>query len=122
MSFSMAKRTKENVLGKSDHRYRKWPPPVRVDGSRLTLRLRVQPGAHATGWAGRHGGTLRLRVAARAIDGQANAACVEFLARMARVARSAVVLVQGSRSRDKLFRIDGVSPEAAQALLEACST
>lgn len=118
----MSKRTKESELGKSDERSRGTPQPVRFEGDRLTVRLRVQPGARDTRWAGRYGAALRLRVSARAVDGQANAACVEFLARAAQVGRSAVVLIQGSRSRDKLFRIDGVSREAAQALLEACST
>ncbi len=96
--------------------------PVRVEAGQVTLRIHVQPGARNTGWAGRHGESLKLRVAARAVDGQANAACVAFLAEAAGVARSAVVLVQGDRSREKLFRIEGVSPQGAQALLEACGS
>lgn len=128
----MPKRTKESALAKNDRSSRtpappvapesSLPAPVRVEGGRLTVRLHVQPGARHTGWAGRYGEAVRLRVAARALDGKANAACVEFLAAEAGVARSAVMLVHGAHSREKLFRIEGVSPRAAQALLEACTT
>lgn len=94
--------------------------PVRVMGDRLTLSLHVQPGARTTEWAGLHGDAVRLRVAARAVDGQANLACIAFIAESAGVPRTAVALVHGARSRGKLFRIDGISPGRVQMLLEAC--
>lgn len=94
--------------------------PVHVTGDRLTLSLHVQPGARTTEWAGRHGDAVRLRVAARAVDGQANQACIEFIAESAGVPRSAVAIVHGERSRGKVFRIDGISPGRVQMLLEAC--
>jgi len=94
--------------------------PVRVTGDCLTLSLHVQPGARTTEWAGRHGEAVRLRVAARAVDGKANRACVDFIAECAGVAPSAVTLVGGERSRGKRFRIDGISPARVQMLLEAC--
>lgn len=98
------------------------PAPYRLDGNRLTLRIHVQPGARQTGWAGRHGEAFRLRISARAVEGQANDACVAFLAAAAGVPRSAVSLVHGARSREKLFRIEGASPEQVQLLLEACNS
>ncbi len=98
------------------------PAPYRLEGNRLTLRIHAQPGARRTGWAGRHGEAFRLRISARAMDGQANAACVAFLAESAGVPRSAVFLVHGARSREKLFRIEGASSERVQLLLEACNS
>jgi hypothetical protein len=97
------------------------PGPFRLDKKRLMLRVHVQPGARQTGWAGRHGEAFRLRISARAVDGQANAACVAFLAAAAGVSRARVILVHGARSREKLFRIEGASPARVQSLLEACS-
>jgi uncharacterized protein (TIGR00251 family) len=94
-------------------------PPLRLEGERLTLRVHVQPGARRAGWAGRHGDAFKLRVAARAVDGQANAACIEFLSGSTGVPRSAITLVHGERSRDKLFRIDGVGAAQFHALMEA---
>ena len=44
------------------------------------LDLHVQPGASRSEFAGRHGERIKLRLAAPAADGKANAALVEFLA------------------------------------------
>lgn len=85
--------------------------PATFAGGVLTLRLHVQPGAGRTAWAGLHGGALKLRLAAPAVDGKANAACVAFLADAAQVPRRAVEITHGLRSRDKVARLKGVSPE-----------
>jgi uncharacterized protein len=75
----------------------------------LTVALHVQPGAARSGWAGSHGAALKLRLAAPASEGRANRACVDFLAAAAGVPRSAVQIVRGERSRDKLVRIAPLS-------------
>lgn len=86
--------------------------PVRFVQGVLTLRLHVQPGARQTGWAGRHGEhALRLRLAAPAVDGRANAACIEFLAQAADVPRRDVAITHGQMSREKVVRITGIRPE-----------
>jgi uncharacterized protein (TIGR00251 family) len=107
---------KANGSGKSEQA----AGPLRIAGDRLTLNLHVQPGARTTAWAGRHGDALKLRIAARAVDGLANQACVAFLAESTGVSRAAVALVHGEKSRSKLFRIDGVAPDRIQTLIEAC--
>jgi len=112
--------TKGSGLARSDPRAADLGPPARLEHGRLVLKVHVKPGARQTGWAGRHGNAFRLRISARAVDGEANAACIAFLAAAAGVPRAAVVLVHGVRSRDKLFRIEGVSPQRARPLLEAC--
>lgn len=96
-------------------------PGVRYEQRVLTLALRVQPGARQSGWAGTYGERLRLRISARAVDGQANKACVRFLAQSAGVAAGAVTILQGLSSRDKLVRVEGVTPEHYQALCAAWS-
>lgn len=82
------------------------PSPYRYADGVLTLLLHVQPGAARSGWAGRHGpSALKLRLAAPAVEGRANAACVAFLAKAAGVPRSAVRIVRGERARDKRVEI-----------------
>ncbi len=108
-------------LAKNNPRVADVPAPVRLEQGRLVLKIHVQPGARQTCWAGRHGDALRLRISARAADGAANAACIAFLAAAAGVSRAAVLLLHGVRSRDKLFRIEGVSPQRVRSLIEACS-
>ena len=91
-------------------------PPLRVRDGRVTLILRVQPGAARTEWNGIHDGSaLKLRLAAPAVDGKANRACVRFLAREFGVAASRVSLVRGPRARTKTVTIDNVHPERWEA-------
>jgi uncharacterized protein (TIGR00251 family) len=65
------------------------------------LELHVQPGARRTGAAGLHGGRLKVRVAARAAEGAANEALLEFLAEALEVPRRDVTIEAGLRSRVK---------------------
>ncbi|MCO5316978.1 MAG: DUF167 domain-containing protein [Microthrixaceae bacterium] len=73
------------------------------------LRIRVQPSAGRSKVVGEHGGALKVRVAAPANEGKANAELVRFLAKHLGVSRSSVELVSGERSRDKAVavRCDG---------------
>jgi uncharacterized protein (TIGR00251 family) len=74
--------------------------------TRRVLELHVQPGARRTEFAGEHGGRMKLRLAARATDGAANAALIEFLAEHFGVPRRNVIIEQGIRSRRKRVSIE----------------
>ena len=86
------------------------------DGDRLVLELRVQPGAARTGVAGLHGGCLKIRLAARAVDGAANDCLVEFLAKALGAARRDVTIDAGLASRSKRVSVRGAK-RAPEALL-----
>lgn len=79
---------------------------VAADGS-ITLMIHVQPGARRTGVAGIHGDSLKIRLAAPAIEGRANDALVAFLAASFGVPRRNVVLIRGETGRAKTVRIAG---------------
>ena len=53
-----------------------------------------------------HGDRLKVRLAARAVDGKANEALIEFLAAHFKVAKSRVRIASGVRSRQKRVVID----------------
>ena len=92
--------------------------PWRYDGGELMLTLRIQAGAERTEMAGRYGETaLRLRLAAPAREGQANKACVRFLAKALGVPARAVTILHGESSRDKVLRITEVSQHRCKLLL-----
>jgi len=76
-----------------------------VKGGTLVLELHVQPGASRTEMAGMHGERLKIRLAARAVDGRANAALVEFLAGQYGVPRANVSIEAGLKSRQKRVAI-----------------
>ena len=69
------------------------------------LELHVQPGASRTEIAGLHGERLKIRLAARAVDGRANAALIDFLAAQYGVPRSSVSIEAGLKSRQKRVAI-----------------
>lgn len=88
----------------------------RVRGDRLVLELHVQPGARRTEVAGSHGDRLKLRVAARAVEGEANAALVEFLAERLGAAKRDIVIESGTAARAKRVSVRGAA-RGAEALL-----
>jgi hypothetical protein len=74
----------------------------------LILDLHVQPGARVSEFAGQHGERIKVRLAARAVDGKANEALIEFLAAHYGVARRDVRIVAGLKSRRKRVEISGL--------------
>jgi uncharacterized protein (TIGR00251 family) len=70
------------------------------------LIVHAQPGASRNEVAGEHGDALKVRIAARAVEGAANAALVEFIAQIAGLPKSRVRLLRGDKSRRKTFWLD----------------
>ena len=83
----------------------------------VVLALHIQPGAKRTEVCGLHGDALKIRLAAPPVDGKANEALVEFVARALGVAKSDVELISGHASRAKRVRVAGVDAVRASALL-----
>ncbi len=77
-----------------------------VRGSGVLLRLSVVPNAKRTGVDGLHDGALRIRLNAPPIDGRANEALVEWLAKSLGVPRRSVELLRGETGRRKQVAID----------------
>jgi uncharacterized protein (TIGR00251 family) len=76
-------------------------------GDALRLRIRAQPRASRTEVAGEHGDALKIRLAAPPVDGDAHRELIRFIARAVRVPASAVRVVSGDSSRNKLLEIEG---------------
>ena len=72
----------------------------------LTLQLHVQPGAKKTVAAGKHGASIKIRLAAPPVEGKANAALLRFLAEAFAVPPRQVTLLRGEKSREKVVRIE----------------
>lgn len=85
-----------------------------------TLKVRVVPRASKTGFAGRSGDAVRVRLTAPPVEGAANAALVEYLARAVGVRRSEVSIVSGEKGRDKVVAFSSLdSGELADRLAKA---
>jgi uncharacterized protein (TIGR00251 family) len=84
------------------------------DGAAV-VRVHVQPGAGRSAVVGRHGTSLKIRVAAPPVGGKANDAAAEVLAETFGVKHKDVELVSGERSRLKRFRVRGLDAEEVDA-------
>jgi uncharacterized protein (TIGR00251 family) len=73
----------------------------------VVLTIHVQPGASREGPAGTHDGLPRLRVRARAHDGEANREVVKAVAKLMGVPRTSVRIASGERSRTKRIEVTG---------------
>ena len=83
----------------------------------MQLVVRAHPGASRTG-AEWDGAVLHVWVSARAREGAANRALIQAVADALGVRRSAVSLVAGKRSREKLIEVSGLDPTALDRLRE----
>jgi uncharacterized protein (TIGR00251 family) len=82
-----------------------------------TLCVHVVPNAKIDKVAGEHGRAIKIKLRARAVEGQANTALRSFLADQLNISQRAIILERGQRSRDKVIRINGMSEEDVRSRL-----
>ena len=85
----------------------------------VRFAVRVTPRAsrnETTGWG--PDGALKVRLTAAPVEGEANAALVAWLARLAGVRKGAVRLVRGASGRGKVVEIEGITAAALTAAIE----
>jgi uncharacterized protein len=83
----------------------------------IRIEVYVQPRAGKTELVGVHDGRPKIRLAAPPVDGEANAALVEFVARRLNIAKSRVRVVGGLTSRRKVLEVEGVGADAVHEAL-----
>lgn len=82
----------------------------------VTFDVLVQPRASRVKLGPVHDHRLKIAVTAPPVDGEANAAVIEAIAKALGVARGAVEVVAGASSRRKTVRVTGVTRAAVEAL------
>ena len=85
------------------------------------IRVRLTPRAASDQIVGWQAGVLRVRVTAPPVDGKANAALEQLLARALGVPKHTVDIVAGARGREKTVTIDGMGDENAISRLRDAS-
>lgn len=86
----------------------------------LRIRVRLQPRAAHNRIVGQHGDSLKAQVTAPPVEGEANDALERLLARVANLPRSAVRVVAGGKSREKVVELATANGPALAAKLQAC--
>ena len=84
----------------------------------VTFAIKVQPRARRNAVVGELGGAVKIALTAPPVDGRANQACIEFLAELLSLPRSAIEIVSGQSSRTKVIRVAGISVQQLRLLLQ----
>lgn len=81
---------------------------IESDGG-VRLEIKVQPRSSRNQIVGEQNGALKIKLTAPPVDGEANAALIQFLAACLKVPRKDINLVKGDASRLKIVEIAGLS-------------
>ncbi len=90
---------------------------VRDSDRGAILTVHVQPNSSRTACVGMHGDALKIRLAARPIDGAANDELIRFIAEQCMVPRAHVQLQAGAEARRKRLCVQGITAQALLARL-----
>jgi hypothetical protein len=93
--------------------------PIRNIAGGASFAVRVQARAKRNAIAGTLGDALKLALTSPPVEGRANEACIEFLARLLGVSRSSIAIASGATSRHKVIRVTGLNAEAVGERLTA---
>jgi uncharacterized protein (TIGR00251 family) len=77
----------------------------------VTFAVRVTPRSSRNQIVGVENDALKIKLTAPPVEGAANAALIDFIADWLHVRKSAVSIVGGDKSRNKLVRVSGVTAE-----------
>ena len=86
------------------------------------LKLYIQVNAKKTAFVGVHAEHLKLRVAAPAIDGAANAAMIAFIAKTLQLRKIEITIKNGEFSKYKTLQISGINLEQIKERVETAIT
>jgi uncharacterized protein len=90
--------------------------PYSIKGRQVLFKVHVVPGASRSEIAGIHNDSLRVRVAARPVEGAANEELILILAKTFKVSKSSVRIVSGARGRSKQVSIEGDTETLVEVL------
>ena len=91
-------------------------PFLRGTSRGTEVTVHVQPGASQAEIVGLHGDALKVRISARAVEGAANDALLDFIAQSLGVPRREVRILRGEKSRRKILEIQSPAENVTKIL------
>jgi uncharacterized protein (TIGR00251 family) len=88
----------------------------------VTFAVRVIPRSSRNQVAGVQGDALKVKLTAPPVEGAANEALIEFLAERLSVRESAVSILSGDKSRNKVVRVEGMTQSQVERAISPLST
>jgi uncharacterized protein (TIGR00251 family) len=92
-------------------------PAIRSTPEGVSIRVQVAPRASRNKLLGVHDGALKVALTAPPVEGAANKALVEFIAKVLGVPKGAVRILSGETSRLKVLAVVGMTVEEASRRL-----
>ena len=86
-------------------------------GRSFTFNVLVVARASHSEIVGEHDGALKVRIAAKPIEGAANRELQRMLAKIFKLPQNAVEIIAGSNSKRKIVRLDGADSAAIEQLI-----
>jgi uncharacterized protein len=83
----------------------------------LTFAVRVVPRASQSEVVGEHNGALRVRIAALPVEGAANRELIKVLARSFKLPQTAIEIISGTNSKNKVVSIRGADAARLEQLI-----
>lgn len=90
-------------------------PRIDAEDGAVRIAVRVKPRASREGVVGVRDGALEIALHAPPVDGAANEALRQVMAKLAGVPKRDVTIVLGQHARQKVVRIAGLTPDALRA-------
>ncbi len=85
----------------------------------ILLSVQLQPRSSKDEIVGPHGDALKIKITAPPVDGEANAHACRYLSQMFGLSRSNVTMHKGSRSKHKVFLLQGISEHAFAEIMDS---
>ena len=92
---------------------------ITESGGSVAFSVKAPPHARKNAITGELDGALKISLTSPPIDGKANAACIEFFAKLLKVPRSSVTIASGQTSRNKVIRVSGVAAQYVRERLRS---
>ena len=89
----------------------------KIEGDGVLVPVSAQPGASRDRIVGEYNGALKIAVTQPPERGRANDAIAALLAEALGVRASAVALVSGETTRNKMFKVRGITTEQLNRLV-----
>ena len=93
--------------------------PVHDTPAGATFQVKVHPRARKNAITGVLGDALKLALTSPPVEGRANEACIEFIAKFLNVPPSSVTIAAGESSRQKLIRVTTIRTAQVEEKLRA---
>ena len=91
---------------------------LQAGGEGVVFEAFLQPRASRNEIAGLHGDCLKIRVTSAPVEGKANQACIDCIARALGLKRGEIEIIAGHTARRKRLHVSGITPEEFKRRLD----